>query len=204
MHWGTYPAPTPSGLNFDTLRCLSLKYELQHRFQILSQIFTPCFHLMGSTMVLSNIKALCEYYCYIFSEDQLVPSEVIPKLDSDEGEVRLVGGSTDSEGRVEIFHNGRWGTVCDDYWDLTDANVVCKQLGFIKAIQAVGSARMGQGVDPIFLDDVKCTGLEQGLAECDSAGWEITNCGHSEDAGVICAAGRILTNFRLFNLNNFC
>ena len=101
-----------------------------------------------------------------------------------------MGGSSSREGRVEIFLNNQWGTVCDDYWDITDGNVVCRQLGFERALQAPGGASFGQGTGAIFFDDVRCSGTESSLTECSHQGFGVHNCRHSEDAGVICAAGK--------------
>eukprot|EP00057_Strongylocentrotus_purpuratus_P020121 XP_011674595.1 PREDICTED: deleted in malignant brain tumors 1 protein-like [Strongylocentrotus purpuratus] len=102
------------------------------------------------------------------------------------GEVRLVGGTSDSEGRVEVSYNGEWGTVCDDAWDTNDASVVCRSLGFAGALEAVSSAGFGRGTGTIVLDDVNCSGDESSLFECSNRGLGVNNCGHSEDAGVRC------------------
>ena len=102
--------------------------------------------------------------------------------------IRLVGGSSYNEGRVEVNYSGEWGTVCDDGWDDTDAGVVCRQLGFGSSVIAIGSAGFGQGSGSIWLDSVTCIGNESTLASCGHLGVGVTRmCSHEEDAGVRCS-----------------
>ena len=101
--------------------------------------------------------------------------------------IRLVGGSTYSEGRVEVKYNGEWGTVCDDGWSSYSTYVVCRQLGFGTYGWSYGGAYFGQGTGPIWLDNVVCTGSETKLASCGHLGFKvIRSCGHYEDMGVRC------------------
>ena len=110
-------------------------------------------------------------------------------------DVRLVDGKDSIlQGRVEVFYNGTWGTVCDDSWDLTDASVVCRELGYGRAVKASVSAIFGQGNGTIWMGDVRCTGNERSLTECHHSGWGKQNCEHSKDAGVVCAPlGKVTT-----------
>ena len=109
-----------------------------------------------------------------------------PVLDL-EGAVRLVDGvAGPSEGRVEVFHNCQWGTVCDDGWDVVDAGIVCRQLGYAGATSARDSAYFGLGVGPIWYDELACIGNETNLTECPSSPLGLHNCHHIEDAGAVC------------------
>ena len=107
-----------------------------------------------------------------------------------DGDVRLVGGSTFLQGRVEFCYNDDWGTVCDDSWGTMDASVVCRQLGFSsEGAIAFSNAFFGQGSGPILLDDVRCVGTESRLIYCLANSIGSHNCAHSEDAGVRCISG---------------
>ncbi|XP_048185483.1 soluble scavenger receptor cysteine-rich domain-containing protein SSC5D [Perognathus longimembris pacificus] len=100
--------------------------------------------------------------------------------------LRLVSGPHGCAGRLEVWHGGRWGTVCDDGWDLRDAAVACQELGCGGALAAPGGARFGPGTGPVWMDDVGCGGGEQALRDCPRSPWGRSNCDHSEDAGLVC------------------
>ena len=102
------------------------------------------------------------------------------------GQVRLVGGRLPSEGRVEFALNGAWGGVCDNNWSMNDADVVCRMLGYSRAIRASRGASFGEGSGDTLLNNVACRGSEHSLSDCPHSVIRRADCGHGKDAGVVC------------------
>ncbi|XP_058272783.1 deleted in malignant brain tumors 1 protein-like [Hemibagrus wyckioides] len=106
----------------------------------------------------------------------------------------LSGGKGSCSGRLEVYHNSTWGSVCDDQWNIRNAQVVCRQLGCGSAVNVRYVAHFGNGSGPIWLDEVDCNGSESTLKDCGSAEWGETDCDHDEDAGVTCSDSVRLVN----------
>ena len=108
--------------------------------------------------------------------------------DPADGELRLQG-DTLGQGRVEVYHDGEWGAVCDDFWGIADAKVACRQLGYPGATTALRELT-GPTDIPVWLDNMNCSGSEARLADCDGSGWGPHNPHHCstvrEHAGVQC------------------
>lgn len=102
--------------------------------------------------------------------------------------MRLVGGLSTFEGRVEIYYSSRWGTVCGDGWGNQESMVVCRQLGYKGFTETIDKASFGPGAGLIWLEDVRCTGMEKSLSFCSYRVWS-NGCDHAGDVGVRCQAG---------------
>eukprot|EP00062_Callorhinchus_milii_P026297 gi/632988245/ref/XP_007883001.1/ PREDICTED: deleted in malignant brain tumors 1 protein-like [Callorhinchus milii] len=116
-------------------------------------------------------------------------------------QIRLMDGGSSCAGRVEIFYNGTWGTVCDDSWGSLEADVVCKQLGCGPAVNASAASPCGPASGPVWLDEVRCSGKESALWECPSSPWGQHDCDHKEDVSIVCTEHKEL---RLVNGQHSC
>ena len=97
--------------------------------------------------------------------------------------MRLTDGS---QGRVEVLHSGKWGAVCGFQWDLVDANVVCSELGYARALRPSTGSEFGASFGPLWMDFVRCHGTESSLSQCGHSGWGQVTCDSNNEAGVIC------------------
>ena len=102
--------------------------------------------------------------------------------------VRLQGPlSGNGTGRVEIFYNGQWGTICDSGWNMNAAKVACRELGYKYGVRAIKGGEVPVGTGKIWLDNLACSGSEKNISRCPHRGWGMGRCNHSKDAGVECS-----------------
>ena len=140
-------------------------------------------------MYLINYKLTYVLYFFLYLRNVVLINNHYTTVS---GTLRLVNGDSVKSGRVEVFHNNAWGTVCDDSFGIEDANVICRQLGYPKA-QLFGTIMYGAGSGSIWLDDLNCQGDEKFVVNCTHNGWGINNCGHTEDVSVVCEDGTLLS-----------
>ncbi len=98
----------------------------------------------------------------------------------------MVRLSDTSQGRVEVLYSGKWGTVCDTMWDQNDANVVCRQLGYMRAERSSSGSEFGPSWGPVWMNNVACEGDETSLEYCGHNQWGVLECSHENEAGAIC------------------
>ena len=106
-----------------------------------------------------------------------------------DGDLRLQDGPSDSHGRLEVFHDGKWGGVCDNNFGDVEAIVACRQLGYTSGIMEVYFRPLPYEM-PMWLDfsggDVGCTGTESRLADCPHLGWWSEACHQNEAVSISC------------------
>jgi len=139
-----------------------------------------CTHLEDAGVVCSGssllLNLIFQSLCFVCTDNTCAESNI-----------RLMGGTNDHEGRVEVCHNNIWGTVCDDYWSRSDGIVTCRQLG-LEYIAVTMRASFGWETGQIWLDDLQCIGSESRLVDCHHNGFGLHNCYHGEDAGLVCGS----------------
>ncbi|KAL8173917.1 UNVERIFIED_CONTAM: Lysyl oxidase 2 [Gekko kuhli] len=158
--------------------------------RFMDSTFNHCLFVLFLSAYLSSLS-LAQYEHWL-QQPSYPPSPSQQPTDVPRIQLRLAGNKRKhNEGRIEVFYNGEWGTVCDDDFSIHSANVVCRQLGYVEAVSWIPSSKYGKGEGRIWLDNVYCTGKETSLAMCTSNGWGVSDCKHTEDVSVVCSERRI-------------
>lgn len=119
--------------------------------------------------------------------DKIKLKKLFPFNLTDNSPVRLMNGTNRCSGRVEVYHEGQWGTICDDKWGIQEADVTCREMNCGSALAVKYKAYYGRGHNQVWLDDVECIGHEKSLSDCSHRGFGEHDCDHNEDAGVLCS-----------------
>uniref|UniRef100_A0A3B4AYR2 Soluble scavenger receptor cysteine-rich domain-containing protein SSC5D n=1 Tax=Periophthalmus magnuspinnatus TaxID=409849 RepID=A0A3B4AYR2_9GOBI len=190
-----------------------------HESSILKCLHRPfgehnCGHGEDAGVICSELQERCVDATVVCSSKSFIASCEIPLIFFslnviDRKPIRVVNGTTRCSGRVEIYHAGQWGTICDDHWGMQEANVACRELDCGNAVAVKYKAFYGKGTDQVWMDDIDCTGRENALSECPHRGFGENDCDHNEDAGLlvlmlshICFS--LLESVRLINGTDRC
>ena len=156
-------------------------------------LICTCLYVHVPLYVHVHVQVLLYVHVYMFTCICILHThylaETIP--------VRLVNGKRASEGRIELLHNGEWGTICNYYTDINVGHVVCRELGYPGADKITTYAAFGEGKGHVLLAP-KCIGNETTLLHCEHTGWGRyeKHCDHSHDSGVICIDGKYYQQLR--------
>ena len=112
-------------------------------------------------------------------------------LPAGDGDLRLAGGPNSTAGRLEVYHSGRWGTICDRYFDSVSAGVACRQMGFKSPGIVKGGGYYGSGSSSYpWLKDIRCKGSEATLTQCTNRGyWDSSSCSYGSAVDIECPSG---------------
>ena len=143
-------------------------YNCKHSEEVAVECLGMLYHLHN-----------CLFKCFILSVPKFCPP------------VRLVGGESENKGRVEIYYNNTWGTVCSDYyWKEIDSNTVCRQLGYTGTTRYYLSPFIGHESVPVWMDRVSCGTYDICLGKCPFNGFGKSRCQHTQDVFVNCTGIR--------------
>ncbi|KAJ8023300.1 hypothetical protein HOLleu_35678 [Holothuria leucospilota] len=201
--WGSVCGDNEWDFDDAKVVCRQLGYEKAIYATILSSKQGPQLAWMSSVQCQGKETSLSSCRHEIFMRDYcnygMYAGVICEGKSEDEAQwIRLVDGFSNASGRVEVFINGEWGTVCGYNWDMKDAMVVCRQLGYQTA-RAVRRGFFGEGYRFFWISDVECTGDELSLAECIHTPLsEYNYCFYGQDAGVICQGKTNHYKFVLF------
>ena len=174
------PCATEKTVTFETVSGAAATASVAIAFEVTA---------VASTHVVNGVRELdpnqiLDPSVYILSR---APMHV--SVDRDRRTHRLVGSADGAQGRLEVYVDEEWGTVCDDQWTHTEARVACKALGYEHAERSYlgGHFDRPPASVPIHYDDLACAGSETSLSDCDKND-NAHNCAsdHSEDVGVRC------------------
>lgn len=167
--------------------CLGIECRSIEKISEGEPLSKPQLAFKSSDVFVYRFIATSKIY-YVVFRSKVLSSQFSVNEENITQNIRLVNGTTNSSGRVEIYFNGEWGTVCNKGWDLADATVVCRQLGYPAAIETYRytATYVGEGSGFVWLINVGCHGNESGLLECKHESFGQTECTHKEDVGVLC------------------